>query len=177
MTSPFMITEGSQAQASPITLFILRPHSLHCQVETERTSRIGILDTLLREKSLLYLHHGEILERSFTFEFYRIQSKDALIAFQPNTSDHRKWLTMTKDQESFVTKMRLAFDPVFRDVFCRLSDHCLTKFEMRARPHRQMVKKMLLLQDEIEARDKPSWTAVIPGRPRSISDQPLPVLW
>jgi hypothetical protein len=172
-----MIPPENQPPSSQLTLFICRPHSLHCQVVTERTSQIGILNTLLDEKSLLFLHHGEILERSFTFAFYGIQSKDALIALPQNTSDHRRWLAWTKDQDSFVMKMRLMLDPDYRAAFCRLSDHCMTRFEMRARPHRQMVKKMLVLQDELDEYDSPKRSVVIPGTPKAISDQPLPVLW
>jgi hypothetical protein len=159
-----------------IHFFVWTPHAGSHQINTDATNQVRTLDDFLQEHCLTYLHRGQILERSFTFQFYGIQSNDVLVAVLDGSIDCCRWLEVTADRDQFISKIQ-QLDNVHRGQSFRATDRLLARLETRPIVYRRMVKMMLEKQERLNTISFPSQVAVIPEPAATISDQPLPQIW
>jgi hypothetical protein len=151
-----------------IQLFVSTPHDPPRQIETSVTDRIAVLDFHFKNRHFTYVHRGQILDTSCTFQFYGIRSRDAIVALSPDSVQRSVW----SDQEQLAL-----LDPNYRDAFMRASDRSLARFETRPSLYQKMVRRMLQLQEQLDVRRIGTGEVVIPEPAVSISDQPLPRIW
>jgi hypothetical protein len=109
-----------------------------CEVIVNPTGPVSVLATLFPGKCPTFIHRGQILCGSMSFEFYGIKDGEAIIAMlgTETTFDLPRWSSITQDA-AFNDKVALLLDSGMKRSTARLRDVAFLKFQNRPRQFRR----------------------------------------
>jgi hypothetical protein len=169
---------GSQPELSDyISLRIIVPRHCVRLILAHNGALISAIRPFLPDPDASLVFNGTLLNDEHTLAFYHLQSNDSLVAIpQSSATDMAtRWMTITKDVDSFTDSVNVVMNPDLRRESLRLRDCIGWRAEMRRHFFRRIES-----QGRTRAPQEPALPAqatVIPKRALELSSDPLPVFW
>ncbi|OHT11804.1 hypothetical protein TRFO_18585 [Tritrichomonas foetus] len=167
-------------QSKKISLLVYFPGHCIAKVSVSPRATIGDLrkSTKIQLTSVNFVANGQILNENLTFWYYQIHAGDIIVA-APNTtdkSDISKWLSHTREAESFTDRISSIIDPRTSREAARLRDFQMSRMERKPRCFRKLSTSIKNQNQCVTA--SPGLNLVIPDRNlEEPSCDPLPVFW
>jgi hypothetical protein len=142
-------------------------------VKVSESDVVSVLRSRLGMANVDFIFNGQFLNPDHTFDFYRVQNNESLVAVEPGRQkSHVRWLKLTDEQDDFSNSVRCAIDHKCRGEYLRLRDLRRMRIESRPRAFRHITA--------VTNRDgfatMPPET-VVRGPPTEVSREPLPMLF
>jgi hypothetical protein len=135
-----------------------------------------------------FIYQGELLNHDLSFDDYRIQNEDSIVAMTDgvvNQSRVSQWLKISSDDEMLNNHIHISLNKTVRHEALRLRDLAMKQKEGRFRSYRHICHQV---SDDCTSGEAGSTTAratvaaaevetIIGDRAREASVNPLPILW
>jgi hypothetical protein len=146
-------------------------------VVASNAALVSALKHALPNPDYALIFNGTLLSDEHTLGFYRLQSNDSLVAIPrssaPDTAS--RWMTLTRDMDSFADSIDIVLNPDLRRESMRLRDSIARRAELRPRFHRRMERQGTTTDSPWPA--DTGMPTTIPEQPVEIASAALPVCW
>jgi hypothetical protein len=162
---------------SHISLRIVIPQRCVRVVVASHAALVSTLRPLLPNPDAALIFNGTVLHDEHTFAFYRLQSNDSLVAVPPSSAPDTaaRWMTITKDYDSFADSINTVLNPELRRESMRLRDRVGWRNELRPHFYRRMERHMK--PDDPPGTASGAGHTIIPDPALDVSSDALPVGW
>lgn len=157
------------------------------QVSVERTGKIEQLQPQIQTfmyiehpKRVSFIWNGIALMDTETFGSYGIQEKDIIVSIPADTNDSSKWLTLTRDSESFSDRIASVMDQSTAKEASRLRDFQITRMERKPRTYRRLITnyERAMTESPVTSRSTEKFVTKMPQFTLAApSVDPLPIIW
>ena len=139
-------------------------------------SQIKILDQIFCGEKV-YIHRGQVLQKTMQFSQYDIRSDDCIVAYCKNlynveknqNGNFWKWFHMSMDQEEMNTRIFRAINPSLSKENARLRDLRMNRYEN--------LKKVLRRRENCSYPSCEIMESKAPAPATTMSTEPLPKFW
>ena len=158
-------------------LLIYFPGRCVIKVSVLPASTIADLKRLTPYESATFLYNGQLLLENLSFEFYGIKPRDVLVIIQSNQpSDSSRWLSLTRDTDSFTDRISSIINQKTSREAARLRDFQLVRMERKPRTFRKLCfAKMSRIGETTQCHN--TTTSISFETPDMPSTDPLPSFW
>lgn len=131
-------------------------------------------------RTVAFIWNGDSLSETQTFRSYGIREKDVIVSVPSDANDLSKWVTLTRDSESFHDRIASVVDQGTAKEAARLRDFQITRMERKPRTYRKLVmnyERALMESSVVSTPARKSATNLTEMRLEAPSVEPLPIIW
>ena len=154
-----------------VPIFVYFPGQWILKASVLKSASTKDLAQFMPEKDITFIHNGVILNSTLPFGFYEIKPSDIIICVR-NRDLNTQWLSLT-NRELVHERVSEVMDPQVSYELAKLRDLQMLRIERKPKLYRKMC---IQLNEETETKT-PSFTLLIPPKPKKPSDSPLPLIW
>jgi hypothetical protein len=177
-TSPMLSAAARPTDLSDhVSLRIVVPPRCVRMVVASNAALVSALKRVLPNPDSALIFNGALLSDEQTLGFYRLQSNDSLVAIPRSSAPDaaRRWVTLTRDLDSFADSLDTVLNPRLRRESMRLRDRVAWRAELRPHFHRRMQRQMRATEPRPPA--CAGAPTAVPERPAELATGALPVCW
>lgn len=135
-----------QQQPAKHTLFVYFPGFCVARVSINLRAKVGELRLFVpAHPSITFMFNGQILLENFSFEFYGVKPYDiVVVVHQAQRDDPARWLSLTRDNESFADRISSIINQKTAREAARLRDFQLLRMERKPKTFRRLCSAKML---------------------------------